>query len=47
MDKFRVLGLAMGEWIVLTGASTLAGAEITFAAWTARGWTVRIVECAA
>jgi hypothetical protein len=41
---YSVQGLAMGEWIVLAGAATLAGAEITFAAYTARGWTVRIVE---
>ncbi len=44
MDKYRVLGLAMGEWIVLAGAATLAGAEITFAAYTARGWSCKIVE---
>ncbi len=39
-----MLGLAMGEWIVLAGAATLAGAEITFAAYTVRGWSCKIVE---
>jgi hypothetical protein len=39
-----VLGLANGEWIVLTGAATIESAEITFAAYTARGWSCKIVE---
>jgi hypothetical protein len=46
MDKFRVLGLAMGEWIVLTGAATIESAEVTAAGYRSRGWTVRVVECA-
>jgi hypothetical protein len=44
MDKYRVEACVRGEWIVLAGAATLAGAEITFAAYTARGWSCKIVE---
>jgi hypothetical protein len=33
----------MGGWMLLCSASTLAGAEVTAAAYTSRGWTVRVV----
>jgi hypothetical protein len=44
MDKYRVLGLAGTAWIVLTGAATIESAEVTAAAYRARGWSVRVVE---
>jgi hypothetical protein len=44
MDKFGVEACIRGEWILLCGAATVEGAEVTAAAYTARGWTVRIIE---
>jgi hypothetical protein len=42
---YRVEGFTkLGGWILLTGAATVESAEVTAAAYTARGWTCRIVE---
>jgi hypothetical protein len=43
MDNYRVLGLANGEWIVLTAAATIESAEVTAAGYRSRGWTVQVI----
>jgi nicotinamidase-related amidase len=47
MNKFRVEACIRGEWILLCGAATVEGAEVTAGEWRGRGWHVRVVECAA